>query len=124
MAGLVREGLVDKTGKLVEPYFHKGFPLASTLDYQRITLSQQDIREIQMAKSAIRAGIELLIERSGISRQRIHQVFLAGGFGYYLDPQKAAVIGLLPADLAERTTAVGNTSLKGGRWPRPGPTPP
>jgi signal transduction histidine kinase len=113
MAGLVREGLVDETGKLVEPYFHKGFPLASTLDYQRITLSQQDIREIQMAKSAIRAGIELLIERSGISRQRIHQVFLAGGFGYYLDPQKAAVIGLLPADLAERTTAVGNTSLKG-----------
>lgn len=113
MAGLLREGLVDETGKLVEPYFHKGFPLASTLDYQRITLSQQDIREIQMAKSAIRAGIESLIERSGISRQRIHQVFLAGGFGYYLDPQKAAVIGLLPADLAERTTAVGNTSLKG-----------
>lgn len=113
MAGLVREGLVDETGKLVEPYFHKGFPLASTLDYQRITLSQQDIREIQMAKSAIRAGIESLIERSGISRQRVHQVFLAGGFGYYLDPQKAAVIGLLPVDLAERTTAVGNTSLKG-----------
>ena len=113
MAGLVREGLVDETGKLVEPYFHKGFPLASTLDYQRITLSQQDIREIQMAKSAIQAGIESLIERSGISRQRVHQVFLAGGFGYYLDPQKAAVIGLLPADLAERTTAVGNTSLKG-----------
>lgn len=113
VAGLVREGLVDETGKLVEPYFHKGFPLASTLDYQRITLSQQDIREIQMAKSAIRAGIESLIERSGISRQRVHQVFLAGGFGYYLDPQKAAVIGLLPADLAERTTAVGNTSLKG-----------
>lgn len=113
MAGLVREGLVDETGKLVEPYFHKGFPLASTLDYQRITLSQQDIREIQMAKSAIRAGIESLIEHSGISRQRVHQVFLAGGFGYYLDPQKAAVIGLLPADLAERTTAVGNTSLKG-----------
>lgn len=113
MAGLVREGLVDETGKLVEPYFHKGFPLASTLDYRRITLSQQDIREIQMAKSAIRAGIESLIERSGISRQRIRQVWLAGGFGYYLDPQKAAVIGLLPADLAERTTAVGNTSLKG-----------
>lgn len=113
MAGLVREGLVDETGKLVEPYFHKGFHLASTLDYQRITLSQQDIREIQMAKSTIRAGIESLIERSGISRQRVHQVFLAGGFGYYLDPQKAAVIGLLPADLAERTTAVGNTSLKG-----------
>lgn len=113
MASLVREGLVDETGKLVEPYFHKGFPLASTLDYQRIILSQQDIREIQMAKSAIRAGIESLIERSGLSRQCIRQVWLAGGFGYYLDPQKAAVIGLLPPDLAERTTAVGNTSLKG-----------
>lgn len=113
MAALVAEGLVDATGKLADPYFHKGFPLASTLDYERITLSQQDIREIQMAKSAIRAGIESLIERSGLSRQRIRQVWLAGGFGYYLDPQKAAVIGLLPPDLAERTTAVGNTSLKG-----------
>lgn len=113
MAGLVREGLVDETGKLIEPYFHKGFPLASTLDYQQITLSQPDIREIQMAKSAIRAGMESLIERSGIPRQRIRQVWLAGGFGYYLDPQKAAVIGLLPPDLAERTTAVGNTSLNG-----------
>lgn len=113
MAGLVREGLVDETGKLIEPYFHKGFPLASTLDYRQITLSQPDIREIQMAKSAIRAGMESLIERSGISRQRIRQVWLAGGFGYYLDPQKAAVIGLLPPDLAERTTAVGNTALKG-----------
>ena len=113
MAGLVSEGLVDETGKLEEPYFSMGFPLGSTLDYERIILSQKDIREIQMAKSAIRAGIESLIEKSGMARHRIERVFLAGGFGYYLDPQKAGVIGLLPPDLADKTTAVGNTSLKG-----------
>lgn len=113
MAGLVSEGLVDETGKLEEPYFSMGFPLASTLDYERITLRQEDIREIQMAKSAVRAGIEALIERSGIARSRIEKVFLAGGFGYSLDPQKAGVIGLLPPDLAAKAAAVGNTSLQG-----------
>ena len=113
MAGLVSEGLVDETGKLEEPYFTMGFTLGSTLDYERIVLSQKDIREIQMAKSAIRAGIETLIERSGIDRRRIDRVCLAGGFGYRLDPEKAAVIGLLPPDLAAKATAVGNTALQG-----------
>ena len=113
MAGLVSENLVDETGKLEEPYFTMGFTLGSTLDYERIVLSQKDIREIQMAKSAIRAGIETLIERSGIDRRRIDRVCLAGGFGYRLDPEKAAVIGLLPPDLAAKATAVGNTALQG-----------
>lgn len=113
MAGLVSEGLVDETGKLEEPYFTMGFTLGSTLDYERIVLNQKDIREIQMAKSAIRAGIETLIERSGIDRRRIDRVCLAGGFGYRLDPKKAAVIGLLPPDLAAKATAVGNTALQG-----------
>ena len=90
-----------------------GFTLGSTLDYERIVLNQKDIREIQMAKSAIRAGIETLIERSGIDRRRIDRVCLAGGFGYRLDPKKAAVIGLLPPDLAAKATAVGNTALQG-----------
>ena len=113
MAGLVSEGLVDETGKLEEPYFTMGFTLGSTLDYERIVLSQKDIREIQMAKSAIRAGIETLIERSGSERRRIDRVCLAGGFGYRRDPEKAAVIGLLPPDLAAKATAVGNTALQG-----------
>ena len=90
-----------------------GFTLGSTLDYERIVLSQKDIREIQMAKSAIRAGIETLIEGSGMDRRRIDRVCLAGGFGYRLDPEKAAVIGLLPPDLADKATAVGNTALQG-----------
>ena len=113
MAGLVSAGLVDETGKLEEPYFSMGFTLGSTLDYERIVLSQKDIREIQMAKSAIRAGIETLIEGSGMDRRRIDRVCLAGGFGYRLDPEKAAVIGLLPPDLADKATAVGNTALQG-----------
>lgn len=113
MAELVRNGLVDETGKLKEPYFHQGFTLASTLDYRRITLNQKDIRAVQLAKSAVRAGIETLLAKAGASYEDIAHVYLAGGFGYYLNPEKAAVIGLLPAALTDRTTAVGNTSLAG-----------
>ena len=66
-----------------------------------------------MAKSAIRAGIELMLERMGISYDEVEEVYLAGGFGYYLDVNAAASIGLFPVDLAKKARAVGNTALLG-----------
>ena len=113
MAALVQEGVVDGTGKLKEPYFKTGFPLALTAQGKTIMLNQTDIREIQMAKSAIRAGMESLLKAAGISYAAIGHVYLAGGFGYYLKPKAAAQIGLLPAELVEKTSAAGNTSLQG-----------
>ena len=112
-AELLRAGLMDETGRLEPEYAKEGFPLARTASGETIVLTQKDIRELQLAKAAVRAGMEILLKTAGIGYQDVHHVWLAGGFGYYLDPQKAAVIGLLPPDLAERTTAVGNTSLKG-----------
>lgn len=113
MAAFVQHQLVDTKGRLREPYFSHGFSVALTQDRQRITLSQQDIREIQMAKGAIRAGIEVLIKRAGAVYSDIRHVYLAGGFGYYVRPEKAGQIGLLPPELVARTTAIGNTSLQG-----------
>ena len=57
--------------------------------------------------------VELLMEALEIGASDVEQVFLAGGFGYYLDVEKAARIGLFPAELADKVTAVGNTSLLG-----------
>ena len=74
---------------------------------------EQDIRELQMAKAAIRAGIEILFLHAGLHYKDIANVFLAGAFGYYLNSQKAAAIGLLPEALASKTIASGNTSLQG-----------
>lgn len=114
-AELLMAGILDKTGKLSGRFFSDGYPLAKTASGDAVCLTQKDVREIQMAKAAIRAGIETLILRSGIRRESIERVFLAGGFGYYLNVRKAAVIGILPEDFVEKTKAVGNASLKGAQ---------
>ncbi|MCH4178698.1 MAG: ASKHA domain-containing protein [Megasphaera sp.] len=113
MAALLENGYVDATGKLRDPYFAAGFAFAHRPDGKAIGFNQEDIRDIQMAKGAIRAGMETLLHEWGAVYADVQHVYLAGGFGYYLDPQKAAVIGLLPHELAGRTIAVGNTSLAG-----------
>ncbi|MDK2931683.1 MAG: hypothetical protein PWR07_1814 [Bacillota bacterium] len=61
-----------------------------------VALTQRDIRELQLAKGAIRAGAEILLQELGINAGEISRVFLAGAFGTYLDKDAAAAIGLLP----------------------------
>jgi len=101
-------GLVDETGLLAEEYRREGFYVAG-----RVRLTQKDIRELQLAKAAVRAGIDILLRRYGIGPDQVDQVFLAGGFGQKLNPHKAEAIGLLPAGMAAKTRPVGNTSLAG-----------
>ncbi len=74
-------------------------------------ITQADIRSLQMAKAAVRAGIEILCSRADNSK--VGRVFLAGGFGYYLDTDDAVDIGLLPEKFRDCTVSVGNTSLAG-----------
>ncbi|HAL73917.1 MAG TPA: ferredoxin, partial [Clostridiales bacterium] len=88
-------------------------PAAETADGQPIVLTQKDIRELQNAKAAIAAGIELLVDRAGLCPQCIDKAFIAGGFGNYLDVEHAFRIGLLPPSLLGRTRAAGNTSGMG-----------
>lgn len=100
--------LVDETGWLKPPYEETGFPLA-----EAVSFTQKDIREVQLAKSAVRAGVETLMKSYGCEPEDIATVYLAGGLGKGLDPQKAAGIGLLPAELAEKTESIGNSALAG-----------
>lgn len=104
---LYKEGVLDATGLLREEIFEHGWQKG------KLRLTQQDIRGLQMAKAAVRAGVELLMRRMGTDCSQIEEVYLAGGFGYYLDVSAAVGIGLLPCELAGRITAVGNTSLLG-----------
>lgn len=110
---LLKEGLIDETGMLDETYFDEGFELGKTPEGQPVVYTQSDIREIQLAKSAVRAGFETLIKRYGVSYNQIDKVYLAGGFGYKMDIEKAVGIGLFPAELKDRIIPVGNSSLKG-----------
>jgi uncharacterized 2Fe-2S/4Fe-4S cluster protein (DUF4445 family) len=105
---LLRAGCMDQTGLLAPEYREKGFPLSAGLSF-----TQGDVRALQLAKGAIRAGIELLLLRAGISASDVQQVYLAGGFGVRLDERAAVTIGLLPMEFAGATRAIGNSSLSG-----------
>lgn len=109
LARLLREKIVDETGLLCEPYFETGIRIGD------VCVTQESIRAIQLAKSAIATGIDILAERHGVNLQKIERVVLAGGFGYYLNPEAAAEIGLLPDVLRNRSAAGGNTALAGAK---------
>lgn len=109
LARLLKEGIVDETGLLADEYFESGVLIGD------VCMTQQAIRAIQLAKSAIAAGIHILVREYGTSLQAIDRVVLAGGFGYYLKPEAAAAIGLLPKQLVSRAVAGGNTALAGAR---------
>ncbi|MDD6812084.1 MAG: ASKHA domain-containing protein [Lachnospiraceae bacterium] len=114
MASFLRDGIMDETGLLAEPYFTEGirvFPDKDSNPEKSIFVTQQDIRALQMAKAAVRAGVEILWKKMGCPV--IEQVYLAGGFGYYLDVKAAIAIGLLPKEMCGNVKAVGNTSLAG-----------
>jgi uncharacterized 2Fe-2S/4Fe-4S cluster protein (DUF4445 family) len=110
---LLRNSLIDETGILVRPYFDEGFPLAETPDGKKIIFTEKDVREIQLAKAAVRAGFETLLYRYGVTYDQVDTLYLAGGFGYRIDREKAVGIGMLPEQLLRKTVAVGNTSLGG-----------
>ena len=109
MYELVRHHIVDTQGILGEPWFEKGFPVVPG----KIYFTQEDIRQVQMAKAAICAGVEVLLRKSNISYEQIKKVYVAGGFGTELDMEKALGIGLLPIGLRGKLTPVGNSALEG-----------
>ncbi len=79
----------------------------------KVVLTQRDIREMQLAKGAIRAGIRLLLNKLGIADADLDSVLLAGAFGNYIRPSSAIRIGLLPNVPVERIHFVGNAAASG-----------
>ena len=108
IAGLRKNGIIDENGTLSDEYIEDGFPVCGD-----ITVTQKDIREIQKAKAAIRAGIEVLIERSGVKAGDIRKLVIAGSFGSSINMDNAARIGLIPEELLPVSATAGNASLTG-----------
>jgi len=133
VAMLLDLGIVDATGRFVEPSTLRdklppaiaariieqdgqlGFCLtrAANVSERPVFLTQKDIRELQLAKAAIRAGTRLLQRKTGINDGDINQILLAGAFGNYIRPQSALRIGLLPDVPLERIHFVGNAAVAG-----------
>lgn len=80
-----------------------------------IVLTEIDIENLIRAKGAIYSGCMTLLEEVGMSMADIEQIYLAGGFGSYVDLEKAMVIGLLPETDSDKVTYIGNASLLGAR---------
>lgn len=78
-----------------------------------VYLSQKDIREVQLAKAAVRAGIEVLLTEAGITAEEVETLYLAGGFGSAIRPESAVRIGLVPEALQERVHVLGNAACFG-----------
>ena len=81
----------------------------------QVYLTQEDIRQVQLAKGAIAAGIALMAEHLGIALQDIQRVYLAGAFGTFMNPSSACRIGLLPSVLESKIAAVGNAAGSGAK---------
>ena len=106
-------GLLNHRGRIQSPELRDGdrfLPLT-----EDIWLTQEDIRQVQLAKGAIQAGIRLMAMAMGVELTAIRQVLLAGAFGTFLNPASACRIGLLPPELADRIQAIGNAAGSGAR---------
>lgn len=113
VASLLELGLLNARGRLLTDEEVDGERIARLTDTVYIT--QNDIREVQMAKGAIAAGISLMARELRLEISQIDKVLLAGAFGSFLKPESACRIGLLPAELLEKITAVGNAAGSGAK---------
>lgn len=110
LALLLDKKIVDETGRLEEnvPEFSAYLHNDAFYLTDNVYLSQKDIREVQLAKSAVRAGIEILLKEASLTFADINKLYLAGGFGSALRKESAVRIGLIPQELEERVHVLGN----------------
>lgn len=105
VAAALKLGMLNRRGKILTG---DTIPLTD-----RVYLTQEDIRQVQLAKGAVGAAIHLLAQQLEVRLEDVHRVYLAGAFGSFLNVEKACFMGLLPACLQEKTRATGNVALTG-----------
>lgn len=123
-AQLCLAGIVDASGRMLE-----GHPRVRTRNGQRefiladeretggepVVFSQCDLRAVQLAKGAVRAGVSVLLEHAGLSEDQLDQVIIAGGFGNYISLASAVAIDMLPALPLDRFAQIGNAAAIGAK---------
>jgi uncharacterized 2Fe-2S/4Fe-4S cluster protein (DUF4445 family) len=126
MAQLFLSGIVDQSGKMIKDshprlQMTQGQPEFVLVTEEeeggrpQITITQRDIRELQLAKAAIRAGIQILLEQSKVSERQIDRVIIAGAFGSYIDVSNSIAIGMLPSLPRDHFEQVGNAAGVGAK---------
>ncbi|MEI6640136.1 MAG: ATP-binding protein, partial [Chlorobium sp.] len=120
---MAREGIVDRNGRLAKPgtevfeiwrdYIEVEQGRTRFRLSEKVSLTQQDIRQVQLAKGAVRAGVDLLLKKTLLAAEEVNRVFIAGSFGAHLQVSSLVFLGLLPESFADRVEFLGNTSRSG-----------
>ena len=104
VACMLELGVIDDAG-----YMDEDFEIGNS----GVHITAQDIRQVQLAKSAVRAGIDTLLEQQNVTYGDIENFYIAGGFGSYIDKVSAAKIGLIPTGVLDKVVVVGNAAGAG-----------
>jgi len=125
VAELLRNGLIDAGGRMKtsarvvdDTKAGLAYLVANTgenASKSRIMFTQRDVRQVQLAKGAILAGTQILMQVANVSTEDIKAIYLAGAFGNYIDPSSALRIGLFPPVDLERIIPVGNAAGEGAK---------
>jgi uncharacterized 2Fe-2S/4Fe-4S cluster protein (DUF4445 family) len=126
IAAMLRRGLIEPDGRLAEKHNLPGDLAGRIVDNggqkafvvsknENVFLSQKDIRQVQLAKSAMATGIALLLKELDIAYQDVRRILVAGAFGSHLKPSSLSAIGLLPWEPPAKVDFVGNTAKEGAR---------
>ncbi|AQQ72027.1 Na(+)-translocating NADH-quinone reductase subunit F [Limihaloglobus sulfuriphilus] len=132
IAILLEINVMNQTGQMISPENSDGLPpkiaaritkgdngqseflIAQTPQGEKITLTQKDVREFQLAVGAIRAGVNIMLKKAGVGFEDVSKMLLAGGFGSFIRRSRAQRAGLLPLEIdREKIDYIGNASLAG-----------
>jgi len=106
IATMLKLGVIDETGAFAQR--------DTTFELEgRVCVTPADVRQIQLAKGSVRAGLETLLTATGVDKSQIDTLYIAGGFGSYLDLCSAADIGLIPREMLGRVKVIGNAAHTG-----------
>jgi uncharacterized 2Fe-2S/4Fe-4S cluster protein (DUF4445 family) len=131
VAEMLRLGIVDETGRMTNPddlnispelkkYIRKNDEYGPHLvlfeqDGHEVAITQKDVRQVQLAKGAIKAGIEIMMNKLGIKLDDISEVLMAGAFGNYIKKENAIRLGLIPNFPLDKVKFIGNAAAAGAK---------
>jgi len=110
IAQCVKRNLIDSNGKIADAFFDKGIKLDTNF-----IIKQENIRNFQLAKGAILAGILCLLNFANIKEESINNVYICGGLGFYMETRDAYTLNMFPKSVKNKIKICGNTSLNGAK---------
>ncbi len=110
IANCVKRGLIDKTGKITDVFFENGIDIEKDF-----IVTQENVRNFQLAKGAIYAGICCLLKQARITASEVSKIYISGGFGFYMNPKDAFLLKMFPYEFRDKIIISGNTSLEGAK---------